>query len=126
MYSYAYDNQGNYPDGKSSTEVFQKLLDEGYCTDPTVFFIPLSGKSEPIAGQKLKPENVCWDVTSGVDSSAPDGLPIVFTTGFKVTYIPGGTAVPIIYPYPPFHTHLVSMVVPKATRMAIAWDSRLL
>jgi len=103
MFSYAADNAANnnvYPDGKSSTEVFQKLLDNGYCTDPSIFYIPLPGKTPPKAGQKLKPENVCFDVTSGADSDASDGLPLVFVTGYKVTYAPGGAAVPLIKPYP--------------------------
>jgi type II secretory pathway pseudopilin PulG len=102
MFAYSTDHDGNYPDGNSSTEVFQKLLDEKYCADPTIFYIPLPGKIKPVAGQKLKPENVCWDVTSGVASDAPDGVPLIFMTGYKVTYAPGGVAVPIIKPYPQF------------------------
>jgi len=102
MYSYSTDHNGNYPDGKSSTEVFQKLLDGNYVSDPNIFYIPLAGKIEPVVGQKLKPENVCFDVTSGVDSNAPDGLPLVFLTGYKATYVAGGVAVPIIKPYPQF------------------------
>ncbi len=105
MFSYSTDNIANnnsYPDGNSSTEVFQKLLDGGYCSDPGVFYIPLSGKTPAKPGQKLKPENVCFDVTSGVASNAPDGIPLIFMTGYKVTYAPGGSAVPIIKPYPPF------------------------
>jgi len=103
MFSYATDHvDGNpYPDGKSSTEVFQKLLDENYCSDPNFFYLPLPGKIKPVAGQKLKPENVCFDVTSGVDSDAPEGLPLVFITGYKVTYAPGAAAVPLAKPYPP-------------------------
>src|ERR1700722_12787274 len=48
MISYAMDNAANnnaYPDGKSSTEVFQKLLDSGYCTDPSIFYLSLPGKT---------------------------------------------------------------------------------
>jgi len=101
MFQYANDNDGNYPDGKSSTEVFQKLIDGGYVSDPAFFYIPLSGKTKPVA-LKLKPENVSWDVTSGVDLSAPDGVPVIFMTGYKVNYVPGGSAVPIIKPYPQF------------------------
>ena len=89
MVAYANDN-GAYPDGKSSTEVFQKLLDGrykwhagNYCVDPTIFYIGLPGKTKPVMGQKLKPENVCWDVTSGVDPRDPDRLPIVFLTATK-------------------------------------------
>ena len=106
MFAYATDNiqNGNaYPDGNSSTEVFQKLLDGNYCSDPSVFYLPLAGKTPAVAGQKLKPENVCWDVTSGVDSSASD-VPLVFMTGYKVTYVPGGSAVPLIKPYPRYYT----------------------
>jgi hypothetical protein len=102
MFAYSTDHDGNYPDGNSSTEVFQKLLDGGYCTDPIIFYIPLPGKIKPVAGQKLKPENVCWDVTSGVGSNAPNGLPLVFMTGYKVTYAPGADAIPLIKPYPRF------------------------
>jgi len=102
MLSYATDHDGKYPDGNTSTEIFQKLIDENYCTDSTIFYIPLPGKTKPISGQKLKPENICWDVTSGLNQSSPDELPVVFMTGYKVTYAPGGSAVPIIKPYPQF------------------------
>jgi len=105
MFSYATDNVQNhnaYPEGNSSTEVFQKLIDDGYVTDPTIFYVPLPGKVKPVAGQKLKPENVCWDVTCCVDSNASDLLPLVFLTGYKVAYAPGGAAVPIVKPWPQF------------------------
>jgi hypothetical protein len=103
MYSFANDNGGNYPEGKSSTEVFQKLLDGGYVTNPTVFCVPMAGKSEPVAGQKLKPENVSWDVTSGVTINSPGDLPLVFLTGYKVTYVAGAAAIPITKPYPRYY-----------------------
>jgi hypothetical protein len=105
LFSYSTDNVQNnnaYPDGNSSTEVFQKLIDGGYVNDPAIFYVPLPGKVKPVAGQKLKRENVCWDVTSGVDSHDPNVLPLVFLTGYKVTYAPSGSAVPIINPYSQF------------------------
>jgi len=105
LFAYSTDNTENtnaYPDGRSSTEIFQKLIDGGYCSDPTVFYVLLPGKIKPVAGQKLKPENVCWDVTGGAPANAPDGLPLVFMTGYKVTYAPGTAAVPLIKPYPPY------------------------
>ena len=108
MFSYSVDNDGNYPDGQSSTEVFQKLLDGGYANDPNIFYIPLPGKIKPVVGQKLKPENVSWDVTSGVDSRAPDGLPLLFMTGYKATYAPGAAAVPVVKPYPQFKDELLT------------------
>jgi hypothetical protein len=104
LFSYATDNIQNnnaYPDGKSSTEVFQKLIDGGYVTDPGVFYINLPGKTKALAGQKLKPENVCFDVTAGLDSGSPDDLPLVFLTGYKVTYSPGSAAVPLGKPPAP-------------------------
>ena len=94
MFQYSNDHDGKYPDGKSSTEVFQKLLDEGYCADSAIFYFPLPGKTEPSSGKNLKLENVCFDVTSGVDSDSPDEIPIVFLTGYKVTYASGGSATP--------------------------------
>lgn len=96
MYQYSNDHDGKYPDGKSSTEAFQKLLDERYISDPAIFYFTLPGKIRPSEGQPLKPENVCFDVTSGVEANAPDGLPIVFITGYKVAYAPGGSAVPLV------------------------------
>jgi len=61
LYSYANEHGGNYPSGVSSTEVFQILLDGGYATNPRIFYVPMPGKIDPQAGQKLKPENVGWD-----------------------------------------------------------------
>ena len=97
MWSYANDNGGKYPTGKSSTEVFQKLVDGEYVTDPRIFYaetLRLPGK-RPATSKKLKPENVCWDVTIPVDTKKTDpSLPLLFTTGFKMIYAPGGSAVP--------------------------------
>ncbi len=104
LFSYATDNTQNgnaYPDGASSTEVFQKLLDGNYGDDPSVFYVPMPGKIRPEPGQKkLKPENVSWDVTGGVDSSSGEPIPLVFLTGWKVDYVAGGAAVPLVKPYP--------------------------
>ena len=102
LQSYRDAHDGKYPDGNSSTEIFQKLLDAGLVSDPGIFYIPLAGKIAPVPGQRLRPENVSWDVTAGVDSTAPEHLPVLFSTGYRVTYAPGGTAVPVIKPYPRF------------------------
>ncbi len=110
MLNYAAHHNGQFPEGKNSTEVFQQIIDFGYVDpmdgkithDPGIFYVPMIGKTEPVAGQKLKPKNVSWDITSGVDSNAPDTVPLVFLTGYKITYAPGGTAVPIIKPFPPY------------------------
>ena len=106
MAAYAADHHGNFPDAdeapagqsiltlggsgsspgaSTSTEVFQKLIDEKYVSDPAIFYIAMPGKVRPV-GNQLTADNVCFDVTAGLTSSAPNGLPIVFTTGFSVSY----------------------------------------
>jgi len=102
MTQYADDHGGKYPAGESSTEVFQKLLDGRYLTDSYYFWLPLQGKVRGIRGQKLKPENVCFDVTCCVSRDDPENLPIVFTTGCKVTYTPGSAAIPLVKPFPQY------------------------
>jgi len=99
-FQYANDQDGRYPDGNSSTEVFQELIDGNYISDPAIFYVPMSGKTPARPGERLKPENVCFDVTGGVTSSDPDPLPLVFLTGFKVDYRPGGRATSLTTPYP--------------------------
>jgi len=94
MYCYAVDHHNAYPAGKSSTGVFQELLDEGYVTDPALFYLDLPGKTKATT-TKLKPENVCFDVTVSLDDKDPDALPLVFTTGYRLIYAPGGNAVPL-------------------------------
>jgi hypothetical protein len=106
LFAYATDHDGNYPDGKSSTEVFQKLIAGSYITDPSIFYVASPGKLRASKNQKiLKPENVCFDVTSPVTQNSSDQLPLVFLTGFKVTYAPGGAAVPVIKPHPDYGSH---------------------
>ena len=99
LFSYSTDHDGDYPPGKSSTEVFQNLIAGGYVTDPHIFFFAMPGKVSP-TGTTLKPENVCFDFTDGADSNSPDTLPVVFSTGYKVTYAAGGSAVPLLKPAP--------------------------
>jgi hypothetical protein len=97
MFSYANDHGGKYPEGKSSTEAFQKLVDGGYVTDPSIFYSKYlhdAGKTKATSKQ-LKPENVCFDVTVPANTSDLDGaLPIAFITGYKLNYVPGGDATP--------------------------------
>jgi hypothetical protein len=101
LWSYANDNQGLYPDGTSSTEVFQQLMDGGYITAPTIFYVAMDGKTVATPDQKkLRPENVCWDVTGGVTKNDPPELPLIFMTGFRMTYTPGGGFISRVDPYP--------------------------
>jgi len=92
MFQYSVDHNGAYPDGATSTEVFQKLIDEKYISDPKLFYVPMAGKVAP-SSSRLSAENVSFDVTSGIDAQSPDDLPIVFSTGYTVTYTPGASAV---------------------------------
>jgi len=98
LHRYAADHHGEYPPGKNSTEVFQALLDGGYNYQLDIVYRPGSpGKTAPTydQGQKLKPENVCYDITVPVGENAPPGLPLVFMTGYRITYAPGAAAVPL-------------------------------
>jgi hypothetical protein len=83
MDSYSRDHNGAYPGGKSSTEVFQRLIDGGYVEDPSIFFRSAYQADGKLAAtlKKLKPENVCWDVTIPVNSGSPDALPLIFFHG---------------------------------------------
>ena len=53
---------------KTSTEVFQKLLDEKYIADPSIFFLAMPGKVKATS-QTLTADNVCFDVTSGITAT---------------------------------------------------------
>jgi hypothetical protein len=100
MYRYSLDHGGKYPSGNSSTTVFQKLLDGGYVSDPETFYDRyISPEVKKTATSKtLAPENVSFDVTVPVTAGSPKGLPLVFVSGFKVTYEPGASATA------PFHS----------------------
>jgi hypothetical protein len=75
MFQYANDNDKQYPDGKSSTELFQKLMDGNYITDPAVFFVPLPGKIRAAMGAKLKPVNVTYDDRMGYSNDGSRTVP---------------------------------------------------
>ncbi len=105
LWQYANDHNGKFPEGKTSTEVFQKLLDDGYViggdegpAGPKAFYFPMPGKVEPTSNQ-LKPENVCWDVTANVPVlTAPNDLPVLYMTGYRVTYQSGAGAIAPAWP----------------------------
>jgi len=102
MFQYANDNNA-YPDGRSSTEVFQKLLDGNYVSDPAILYVPMPGKTKCLNGSRLQLQNVCYDVTSGIQMNSPDDVPLVFLTGFRIDYRRGGTAVSLVRPFPEIH-----------------------
>jgi hypothetical protein len=103
---YAQDHNGKYPSGHSSTEIFQKLVDGKYFEKYTaedgwvggqegldLFYVPLPGKTKA-PSNILKPENICWDVTI-CDGPMPDKTPLIFLTGYKISYAPDSSAVPL-------------------------------
>jgi type II secretory pathway pseudopilin PulG len=98
LYAYAQDHGQKYPHGNTSTEIFQRLLDEGYVNDPAIFYLPLPGKVKPTVRnhkpQPLNSNNIGFDVTVGGNTRSPHGLPLVFTTGYQVTYARGAEAIP--------------------------------
>jgi len=103
LYSYANDNDGQYPDGASSTEVMQKLIDGGYITDLAVLYIPMEGKVAPERGQKkLKPENLSFDLTAGADSKDSPSLPLLYITGYRMAFTPGAVVRPSSGKFPNF------------------------
>jgi len=91
MFEYSIDHNGQYPSGKTSTEVFQKLIDAKYANDPGIFYVDMPGKIKPTSST-LTAENVCFDVTGGVTSQSSDKLPLVYLTGYTVTYTAGASA----------------------------------
>jgi hypothetical protein len=103
MFQYSVDHKA-YLDGKSSTEVFQKLLDGKYISDPAIFYFPMPGKTKAPPGSRLQPKNVSYDVTSGIQINSPDSLPIVFLTGFQIDYRRGGAAISLTRPFPSFQS----------------------
>jgi hypothetical protein len=112
MFQYAHDHDGKCPDGKSSTEVFQKLADGHYLTVPDFYYIALPGKQHQLPGEPLRPENVSYDVTGGATLDSAGNLPLVFLTGYRVEYKPGGKAVSLTAPCPPFQ--IITLKGPEA------------
>jgi hypothetical protein len=91
LFCYAQDHNGKYPMGKSSTDIFQQLIDQQYISDPSIFYFKMPGKTKATT-DKLKPENVCFDVTNAVLPDDADTLPIIFSTGYKIDYTKSGKA----------------------------------
>jgi hypothetical protein len=94
IYEYADGHEGHFPPGKSSTEVFQHLLDGGYVRDPSLFWLQLPGKKKPTESV-LRPENVSWDVSSPMTAGKNKVIPILFITGYKFHYTLKGTFTPL-------------------------------
>jgi hypothetical protein len=87
LLKYAITHHGQFPPGKTSTEVFAHLVDDKDAK-PAVFWFPIAGKSKPV-NKGLRPENVCFDLTYGTDSQSPDWVPFVYPTGYRIDYSSG-------------------------------------
>jgi hypothetical protein len=96
LFDYSLEHGGEFSKAKSSTDVFQELLDGKYISDATTFYYPLPGKipAEPDS-RKLLAKNVGYDVTYFIDAQMPQAVPIVFLTGYKVVYQTGASAIPL-------------------------------
>jgi len=97
---YATDNNGVYPVGEGtpavgrSEGIARNLLENNYTPDATPFAI---GTTKPYVTansdySNLAGANISWDFTAGatpttgITSTAPDNLPVVYTTGETVSY----------------------------------------
>ena len=106
LFQYAADHNDEYPTGKTSTEVFQQLIDGGYVSDgenaesprkgAAIFYEMFPGKT-PAKSHKLRPENVAWDLIVPV-KRMPEDMPILLTTGYRLDLKPNGGATPRTWP----------------------------
>ncbi len=99
LFDYSYEHPEEFAKAKSSTEVFQNLIDEKYVDDAAIFHYPLPGKIRPAHdAKKLLPENVGFDITYPFTDQTPEETPIVYLSGYAITYQAGAKAVPIKVP----------------------------
>jgi len=108
MFQYSIDNNNLYPPDNSqgaafpitSSGAFEQVVTNKYTTSDDIFWLSggaTTGKysgSAPGATGALGPQNNSWDISgmagtpasSGINSNAPDQLPLVFTTGNTFAY----------------------------------------
>lgn len=97
MTQYALD-QGQYPDGATSTDAFKMLLDKKYLTSADIFYLP-NGQQTKFKGlspaTNLTAANISWDIIGvngvgsisgpvGLSVNSPSELPLIFSTGGTV------------------------------------------
>jgi prepilin-type N-terminal cleavage/methylation domain-containing protein len=105
-FQYSVDNtsQGQFADGTDGGAIAQELLNGGYITDPSIFYLAGGAATKFVganAANSITLKNVSWDfygVTGagsgastfvGVGTNDPDQLPLIWTTGNTIT-LPGG------------------------------------
>jgi len=96
MAQYGLDT-GSYPDAATSTDAFKLMITKGYLTSSDIFYLPNGSQTKftgTSPGTNLTAQNVSWDITGmtgpngpvGISATAPDELPVVFSTGGTVNY----------------------------------------
>jgi len=97
---YATDNNGVYPAGEGtpaagkSEGIARNLLENNYTPDASIFAIGSTARYRGTATDfsDFTAANISWDFTggpttsTGINSSAPDLLPTVYSTGENVAY----------------------------------------
>jgi prepilin-type N-terminal cleavage/methylation domain-containing protein len=94
-FQYSIDNSNAFADGADAGAVANALLNGGYITDPTIFYVAGEPNAKKVvAGQgggngataSMKASNVCWDFMgyaagTGLSSNDPDQVPLIWSTG---------------------------------------------
>ena len=99
-FQYANDNNGTYPDNAKAGPIAGALYSGNYVTDPSVFL--LSGDSAAVkytggSTGTFGDTNCSYDfmgtsTNTGVTSSSPDQLPVVWSPDTNIGAIPTGTS----------------------------------
>jgi prepilin-type N-terminal cleavage/methylation domain-containing protein len=96
-FQYANDNSQTYPFGTTAADVAKLLLAGNYISDPTIFYIGGSTEAKytgATAATDIAATNISYDFTetsasAGLNSNAPDQLPVIFSSyGTSVTFPP--------------------------------------
>jgi prepilin-type N-terminal cleavage/methylation domain-containing protein len=92
-FQYANDNNGSYPDGASADKICTALMTGNYVTDPNLFYLTAdkdATAAKPTTAAAFTLVNCSYDFMStggtGVGSSAPDSLPMVWSAGCTDTH----------------------------------------
>ena len=87
-FQYANDNSQSYPFGADASDVAKLLLAGNYISDPSIFYIGGSAEKKytgTTAATTIAVTNISYDfvetsATAGLNSNAPDQLPVVFSS----------------------------------------------
>jgi prepilin-type N-terminal cleavage/methylation domain-containing protein len=92
-FQYANDNNSSYPDGATADIICADLMTGNYVSDPNLFYIAAdkdTGAAKPTTVAAFTVNNCSFDFMgtggTGVGSTAPDSLPMVWTAGCTDTH----------------------------------------